>query len=201
MEAYDPAMSMEAARSRYFRDNGLPADGGYYDAWIDFKVGPLPMPFPNSKARLRTVRYHDLHHILTGYTTDLRGECELSAWELGAGCRDFMAAWVLNLAGVGFGVQFLPRRTFRAFIRGRRSRSLYDLPIEDVLGRSVAKARADTGVAAQLHATARDVARFLLIAISGLVLGTVLFWTLVLPLVPVGIVLNFKKRSRARQGG
>ena len=73
MTTYDPTLTMEAARAQYFRDNGFGDDGGYDDPWVDFKLGPVPMPFPNSKGRLRAVRYHDLHHILTGYQTDLRG--------------------------------------------------------------------------------------------------------------------------------
>ena len=51
------------------------------------------MPFPNTPSRKRAVRYHDLHHALTGYATDLTGEFEISAWEIGSGCADHVAAW------------------------------------------------------------------------------------------------------------
>src|SRR5690349_11954766 len=97
---YDEGLSMRAARAIYFDVNRFGADGGYGDAWVDFKLGPLPVPFPNTRARVRAVRYHDLHHVLTGYDTSTIGELEISAWELGAGCKDFAAAWQLNLGGL-----------------------------------------------------------------------------------------------------
>ena len=89
----------------------------------------------------------------------------------------------------------IPRRTFRAFLRGRRSRSLYGMPFEQVLSRSVAAARAEMGVVDDAPATAKDVALYVVTAIAGYVLGSILFWTM-LPLVPVGLFMNL---LRARQ--
>src|SRR5688572_1778448 len=89
LTTYEPSATMREARARYFEVNDFGVDGGYQDAWVDFKLGPLPMPFPNTQGRLRAVAYHDLHHILTGYDTEIIGELEISAWELGAGCKSF----------------------------------------------------------------------------------------------------------------
>jgi hypothetical protein len=66
--------TLRDARRTYFEVNGFGATGGYDDAWVDFKLGPLPFPFPNTKARIRAVQYHDLNHVLTGYDTDTIGE-------------------------------------------------------------------------------------------------------------------------------
>lgn len=44
--------------------------------WVDFKLGPIPFPFPNTKARVAALAYHDFHHILTGYDTDIRGKLD-----------------------------------------------------------------------------------------------------------------------------
>ena len=109
------------ARARYFAANGFGADGGYDDAWVDFKLGPIPMPFPNTPSRKRAVRFHDLHHALTGYATDVRGEFEISAWEIGSGCADHVAAWYLNLSGMAGGLLAAPRRTWRASSPLRRA--------------------------------------------------------------------------------
>lgn len=38
------------------------------------------------------------------------GEFEISAWEIGAGCGDFHAAWVLNLSGMTGGLLTAPVR-------------------------------------------------------------------------------------------
>ncbi|HSO31503.1 MAG TPA: hypothetical protein VLT33_03275, partial [Labilithrix sp.] len=67
---YPPDLTMRAARALYFENNGFGADGGYGAAWVDFKLGPLPFPFPNTPQRIDAVKFHDLHHVLTGYDTD-----------------------------------------------------------------------------------------------------------------------------------
>ena len=130
---YDPQSTLLEARRQYFEANGFPLDGGYESKWVDFELGPIPMPFPNSEARRRAVKYHDLHHVLTGYQTDIHGEAEISAWELAAGCADMVAAWGLNLGGMALGMLISPRRTWRAWVRGCQSKTLYRTRLDDEL--------------------------------------------------------------------
>ena len=125
-------LSVAKARERYFDSNGF-SEAGYSDRWVRIKFGPIPVIFPNSGARIRALRLHDLHHIATGYDTDLRGEAEQSAWEIGAGCGRHWFAWAINLTGVAYGVFLAPIRTWRAFRRGRRSRTLYSGQFEPAL--------------------------------------------------------------------
>lgn len=173
MPSYDPSLTMRDARARYFEDNGFGPDGGYSAAWVDFKLGPIPMPFPNTPGRVRAIGYHDLHHVVTGYATDLRGELEISAWEIGAGCKDFLVAWQLNLAGLAAGVVGMPRRTFRAFLRGRRTHSLYGRDLEAMLDRTVGDVTVEIGTARSDVGPARaaDVALFALAFLAGSVIG------------------------------
>jgi hypothetical protein len=186
-------VTMRDARAAYFTENGFGDDGGYGAKWVDFKLGPLPFPFPNTAARVRAVRYHDLHHVLTGYRTDFLGELEISAWEIGAGCKDFWAAWQLNLGGLAGGALMIPRRTFRAFVRGRHAESLYGLPLEELLDATVADVRAKLGVEAAPRATVADVLAFVGAVGVGLAVGLLTF-ALVVPLLPVGLVaLNVRR--------
>ena len=90
--SYPLDMTMRSARDLYFQVNDFGADGGYADTWVDFKIGPVPLPFPNTAGRIAAVKFHDLHHVLTGYETNASGEFEISAWEIGAGCRVAAAA-------------------------------------------------------------------------------------------------------------
>jgi hypothetical protein len=140
-------LTLRDALARYFEANGFGSDGGYADKWVVFKLGPLPLPFPNTEGRVRAVRYHDLHHILTGYSTEFIGEFEISAWEIGSGCRDFFAAWHLNLGGLFGGVVFAPRRTFAAFVRGRHTDNFYGREYAPLLELSVEEALALAGTA------------------------------------------------------
>ena len=107
----------------YLRDNGLPDDGGYHDEWVWFKIGPVPVAFPNSESRKAAVPFHDLHHVLTGYGTSMRGEAEIGAWEIANGCSG--AALRLNLLAMGFASWWAPRSIYRAFLGGRYSKNLY----------------------------------------------------------------------------
>jgi hypothetical protein len=195
---YDPASTMRAARASYFEVNAFGADGGYADAWVDFKIGPIPFPFPNTRARVRALGYHDLHHILTGYETNATGEFEISAWELGAGCKDFFAAWQLNLGGLAAGLVSSPRRTVRAFFRGRASESLYGQPLDALLDRTVADVRARFVDQRSPRVTLADVLRLVALSIAGAA-SAVVFIAITLPLLPVGLgVLALRSMRRSR---
>ncbi|MDX2170950.1 MAG: hypothetical protein SF182_28030 [Deltaproteobacteria bacterium] len=120
---YDDNMSMRAARQRYFDANGF--DSSYSEKWVKLKAGPIALYFPNAAGRVRAVKFHDLHHIITGYQTDWAGEVEIAAYEIGAGCGPFAWAWLLNLQALSLAPTIAPRRALRAFVRGRHARSLY----------------------------------------------------------------------------
>jgi hypothetical protein len=130
---YADSLSLRDARRVYFDANEFGADGGYAKRWVQVKLGPVPFWFPNSPGRVKAVRYHDLHHVATGYDTDLVGEGEIGAWEVASGCRGFVAAWVLNLLAMVLGSLLSPERLFRAFVRGRHSRNLYGDAFDDAL--------------------------------------------------------------------
>lgn len=184
--------TLQAALTRYFEDNGFGPDGGYAATWVDFKLGPVPFPFPNTDARRKAVKFHDLNHILTGYRTDTVSEFEISAWEIGAGCRDFAAAWVINFGGLAAGTFVAPVRTFRAFVRGRRQRASYWLSYDDALSREVDDVKRELGVTdGQPSARVSDVLLFPFAFLTGLGVG--LLMTLVL-LSPVTLVLWWRGR-------
>lgn len=121
------AMPLGEARTAFLKANGLPEDGGYHQRFFWIGVGPVAVPFPNIPARVRAVRLHDLHHVLTGYDTTWKGEAAIAAWELASGCRHYWAAWLLNFGAFAIGLFIAPRQLWAAFARGRRSRNLYHL--------------------------------------------------------------------------
>lgn len=133
MSHHDPAISLRDARSRYFEANGLGASGGYEKKWVPLSFGPLRFAIPNTPGRVWAVRYHDLHHVVTGYDTSWVGESEIGAWELASGCRDLVAAWVLNLYAMQLGLWLAPRAVWHAFVRGRHTRNLYGEAFDDAL--------------------------------------------------------------------
>ncbi len=142
MAHYDEALTLREARAQYFEANGFGADGGYAARWVKLRAGPIRFAFPNTTARVRAVRLHDLHHLMTGYDTNWQGEFEISAWEIAGSCRDYVAAWILNLGGLAAGLFTYPRAVFRAFVRGRHSANFYRTGFSDgLLEQTVGDAR------------------------------------------------------------
>ena len=158
----DDALTLREARARYFRDNAFGDDGGYAKKWVKLQLGPLPFAFPNSAARVRAVKYHDLHHVVTGYATDVTGEAEIGAWEIGSGCAGFVAAWILNLYAMVLGfLSGAPGVVWRAFVRGRHTRNLYRVAYDDaLLDAKLGEVRARLALGAEPRATAGDALAF-----------------------------------------
>ena len=132
MAHYADELRLVDARAQYFAANRLD-DGGYSARWVNFKVGPLRFHIPNTQARVAAVRFHDLHHLVTGYDTTWVGEAEIGAWEIASGCARHYAAWLLNLAAMTIGLLVDAAKVRRAFMRGRHSRNLYREPFDEVL--------------------------------------------------------------------
>ena len=116
---------MREARAEYFARSGFAPDGGYGDKWVRLRIGRWAIGFPNTQARVRAVKLHDLHHVLTGYGTTWMGEAEIGAWEIASGCGRHYPAWLLNFGALAIGLLLGPRRVIEAFVRGRHSGNLY----------------------------------------------------------------------------
>jgi hypothetical protein len=175
MATYDDALTLREARRLYFDANGF-GEGGYDAKWVTAKMGPVPVAFPNSPQRVRSVRLHDLHHVVTDYATDWTGEAEIGAWEIASSCRDHYAAWVLNLFAMGIGLVVAPGAVWRAFLRGRQSRNLYVRDFDEaMLDEKVGDMRGRLGlVATPPRAGAADAVAFVgwsVAAVASLVLA------------------------------
>ena len=148
MPDYPSELTLRDGRATYFRSNGVPPGGGYDDKWVVIRARSIPIAvFPNTAQRVRALRLHDLHHVLTGYDTDLAGEAEIGAWEIASGCRDFWAAWLLNGLAALAGLLICPRRVARAYRRGRGQSNLYAEGYADgLLDQTVGEVRSRLGV-------------------------------------------------------
>lgn len=188
---YEPHLTLREARTRYFVDNDFGEQGNYDERWVKLSLGPIPLAFPNSAARVRAVRYHDLHHVLTGYPTTMKGEAQIAAWELASGCRSMVAAWVLNLLALPIGLAIDRTAMFAAFVRGRHSDNLYGGQVDDALlqrplGEQRARLRLDREPPA---ATRGDRAAFVAYAAAGVLTLLAGLGLLLAPLWAVGWLL------------
>lgn len=121
----------------FYADHDLGVDGGHSSATVRMNIIKGVYFFiPNFDARRNAVMWHDIHHLLTGYSAaTFLGECEISAWEIGSGCKKYWAAFLIDTSGVMLGYYISPRKILQAYARGKRTRNLYhDLyPVEKVL--------------------------------------------------------------------
>ncbi|MGB0953270.1 MAG: hypothetical protein ACPG31_08580 [Planctomycetota bacterium] len=108
------------------------------------------MSVPNTERHQWAIRLHDLHHVATGFGTDLRGEAEISLWE-----------WRKGLGGLGWyvgsivvsisllGPLMAPRRSWKAWRAGAGERSLFgrqELEYAEILTWTIAELRSRLGV-------------------------------------------------------
>ena len=121
-------------------------DGGYHDKYFRMKIGKLLVPFPNFKSRLDAVKRHDVHHVITGYRADWRGEIEIAGWELASGCGNYFMAWFFNLGSLLLGIVLYPQSLYLAFMEGRMCKhNLYGSVVynDDLMNKSLGEIRAD----------------------------------------------------------
>ena len=165
--------TVEEALRRHYSSNGLPVDGGRSaEAWT-LRLGPLILRLRNVRWRQRALERHDVHHVLTGYECTHTGEMEIATWEFAAGPFPSLRSTVFCLPLVGMGALIIPRRSLTAFLRGRRSRTLYKVPSStDLRSMEVGVLRRRFLPAAQSSMTLADVVLYVLLVASSLVLLT-----------------------------
>ena len=114
------------ALAHHYVAHGLPLDGGASNPWFNVRIGAFTLRLPNPPARRRAVVMHDINHLVTGYnTTFSEGEMAIAAFEVGAGCGRLAIVWFINLSVLALALVIHPRVAFAAFLRGRRSSSIY----------------------------------------------------------------------------
>lgn len=97
-------------------------------------MGGSHVPFFPILRRDGPIILHDVHHMLTGYGFNWRGELEVAAWELGSGgCGWHLLYWLDRLTFLVIGLVSAPRVTLQAFVRGWRGHNLFGRDPEEVL--------------------------------------------------------------------
>ena len=119
-------MTIETELKAFYEKNGFGDTLGARTRTVPVYTGCLLVPLPNIETRRRFLKYHDLHHLVTGYSVGRIGEGEVSAWELGTGSA-FVSPLlgVMNLIALSTGLFLKPNRMWRAFTLGCRSLNLY----------------------------------------------------------------------------
>lgn len=140
--------TVRRGRDSYLAENGFSV-AGYESDWTPASLLGVRFRVPNTRRHRRAIMWHDLHHVLTGYGTDLAGEAEVSAWECRGGLRPaglYTGGIVVGLALAG--LLIAPRRTLAAWRAGPVGGSLFQEPFryEDALGQEIGSLRQRLGL-------------------------------------------------------
>jgi len=119
------AVNIESALNQFYKESGFDAETGKRPAFVEVFVGCLLIPLPNVETRRKYIKYHDLHHVLNHYDASQVGEGEVSAWELGTGSLLHPILMFMNLIAISTALAVSPRRVFKAYLLGCKSKNLY----------------------------------------------------------------------------
>ena len=119
---------------RGYVEPGTPRRDLYRGNWIKYSLWGHMVPLIPIYGFKKSFMHHDVHHLLSGYETDWRGELEIAGWELASGgCGWYVFYWLDRVIFMTVGLLLCPIRTARAFRRGLRHRNTFGLDPEDVL--------------------------------------------------------------------
>ncbi len=123
-------MTVEQVLDSYLAGKGLSRS----DSWIYLLIGGLRVPYFPAAPFRHFLTIHDLHHILSGYSTGLRDEIYLIGWELTSGGwgrhnwwyfgKTIHLLWMFLLSPVG---------VWTALKEGARRQNLYGFDLDEVL--------------------------------------------------------------------
>lgn len=147
MESYPSDMQIREALMLLFKHFNFPADA-YTASYFTIPVFGFPIKVPNTASRVKVAKFHDIHHVLTGYGANWKGEAEIGAWEIATGCRNYFIAWFLNAGAVFVGLFMYPRAVFKAYRRGLKTKTnlYHDFEYEALLEMSVQELRERIGL-------------------------------------------------------
>jgi hypothetical protein len=208
---YPDDLVLGDAIKAYFADYGFGEDGGYDAKTVKLKLGPIRVSLKNVDARKKAVPYHDAHHILTGYLPSeptvkigsplWEGEAEVAAWEIGTGwigLRYWAEPWLINSYALMIGLFVCPRKTFRAYVRGRASSNLYSRPFNDELRRhTLGELRRQLGLKKQVRPSRlSDMARFAVAGVAASLTVVLSVLVILLPLATFQVVARALRSLR-----
>lgn len=138
-----PELTLREARDLFYNAHGFTGDGGVSkDKWSPFGCRDLKVYLPNFEWRKKAIPFHDLHHIIGEYKFCPTGEFQVAAWEFAAGKYPNIFTTLFCIPLVSMGAFLIPRKQFQAFIRGRRSNTLYqNYSYNDLLDKTVGELR------------------------------------------------------------
>src|SRR6185437_16551250 len=115
MDDHSTGETLRHLLQNFYKEYNLGENGGIQDSKVTIEVSKnFHFYIPNFDDRRKAVLKHDIHHLITGYKSDFKGETEIAAWEVASSCTHYWVGWALDLNSFALGIFFTPRGIFRA---------------------------------------------------------------------------------------
>ena len=185
------SLTIKEIISDYYKKNGFDPDGGESKSFVKVKIFKgLSFYLPNNDTRKKVILLHDIHHLLTGYSTVLQGEIEISTWELSTGCTKNWVAFTLNTYAMALGVLFKLKGIWKAWARGRNTRNLYNVNYnkEQLMDKTLEELKKELGLLDEYkHQTALFAT---VLSFTGFLIFSLIFSGLSLVLIPFVLIYS-----------
>ena len=122
-------MTIERLLQDFYRENGLPKNGGDNQNTFRIKILGINFKLPNPKFRKDVIHVHDIEHVLNDCDVSWKGEGFISGWEISTGLWKHFPIGMLSLWAMGYSFWISPKSIFEGFIKGINNIGIIDLNI------------------------------------------------------------------------
>ena len=126
---YGSKITVEKLLAKFYKQNGIPADGGVNKDTFEIKVLGIYLKLPNPKFRKDVTHIHDIHHILKKKNTTCSGEAFIAGWEISTGFYKYFPICILSLWVMGYSIWLNPKDILKGFRKGLNDVGVIDLKI------------------------------------------------------------------------
>lgn len=122
-------MTLEKMLLQFYKENGIPDNGGEDDDRFSLVVFGINVILPNFKFRKEIIHIHDIQHILNNCDTTWKGEAFIAGWEVSTGLWKRFPINILVFWTMGYSLWSYPVSVLKGFKRGLNHKGIIDLGI------------------------------------------------------------------------
>ena len=126
---YGSKITVEKLLAKFYKQNGIPADGGVNKDTFEIKVLGIYLKLTNPKFRKDVTHIHDIHHILNKKNTTWSGGAFIAGWQISTGFYKYFPICILSLWVMGYSIWLNPKDILKGFRKGLNDVGVIDLKI------------------------------------------------------------------------
>ena len=124
-----PKMTLDKLLLEFYKENGIPENGGINKDTFEIKVFGIHLKLPNPKFRKDIIHIHDIQHLLNKCDTSWKGEAFIAGWEISTGFWKYFPICIFSFWAMGYSFWLYPKSVFKGFKKGLNDVGIIDLKI------------------------------------------------------------------------